>query len=230
MGTWKITGILAVLIIGFLLVSGCTQDNSKYCADNFPGTYYDPSTKMCEHTIEPTPVPTPTLTPPISTITPISKTIQTDDVDAIRAKFNTAWSQIQDVSDKFVVNMKNVDMQNNVLSTISDYEKIKNSLLNININNSDLQEERAVLISICDYKIKGIQAAGSSYDAKQSETRFNKQTSLKEYTNAKHYLQDELDIINSIPYSKKYYDYIYDDKNSAEEYLQLTKENIFRMS
>lgn len=49
MKKWQITGFLAVLIIGFLLISGCTQDNNKYCSDNFPGTYYDPSSKMCEH-------------------------------------------------------------------------------------------------------------------------------------------------------------------------------------
>jgi len=52
---WQITGFLNVLIIGFLLISGCTQDNNKYCSDNFPGTYYDPSTKMCEHSTTPTP-------------------------------------------------------------------------------------------------------------------------------------------------------------------------------
>lgn len=48
-------GFLAVLIVGFLLISGCTQDNDKYCRDNFPGTVYDTSSKMCERT------PTPTL-------------------------------------------------------------------------------------------------------------------------------------------------------------------------
>jgi hypothetical protein len=48
MEKWQITGFLAVLIIGFLLISGCTQDNDKYCRDNFPGTVYSPSSKMCE--------------------------------------------------------------------------------------------------------------------------------------------------------------------------------------
>jgi hypothetical protein len=61
MKKWQITGFLAVLIIGFLLVSGCTQDNTKYCADNFPGTYYDPSSKMCEPFSTPTQTPTPTM-------------------------------------------------------------------------------------------------------------------------------------------------------------------------
>jgi hypothetical protein len=55
MKNWKIFGIFAFLIIGTMLVSGCSQDNSKYCRDNFPGTYYDPSSKMCEHTTTPTP-------------------------------------------------------------------------------------------------------------------------------------------------------------------------------
>jgi len=230
---WKITGILAVLIIGFLMISGCTQDNSKYCSDNFPGTYYNPSSKMCEHTLEPTPIPTPTLTPPLSTMTPVSTTIQPDNADSIRAKFNTGWSQIQDVSDKFTINRRKVDTNDfratTVPGAISEYEKIKNSLLTININNSDLQEERTVLISISDYKIKEIQAAGSLSHAIQAES-FNRQTSLTEYTNAKYYLQDELDIINAIPYSKKYWEYIYNDKQSAEENLRSTKENILRIS
>jgi hypothetical protein len=209
------------------------QDNNKYCRDNFPGTIYDPSSKMCEHTLEPTPIPTPTSTPPISTITPFSTTIQIDNVDSIRAKFNSEWSQIQDVSDQITINIKKVDTNEfratTVPSTISEYEKIKTSLLNININNSDLQEERTVLVSISDYKIKNIQAVSSLSHALQAES-FNRQTSLTEYKNAKNYLQDELNIINEIPYSKKYWEYVYDDKQSAEETLRLTKENILRLS
>ncbi len=129
--------------------------------------------------------------------------------------------------------MKKVDTNEfrvtTVPNTISEYEKIKDSLQNININNSDLQEERTVLISVCDYKIKEIQAASSLSHAIQAES-FNRQTSLTEYKNAKNYLQDELDIINEIPYSKKYWEYVYDDKQSAEETLRLTKENILRLS
>ena len=60
MKKYQITGFLAVLIIGFLLISGCTLDNDKYCRDNFPGTYYDPLSKMCEHTLEPNSIPSPT--------------------------------------------------------------------------------------------------------------------------------------------------------------------------
>jgi len=48
MKNWQIPGLLTILIIGFLLISGCTQDNDKYCRENFPGTAYDPSSKMCE--------------------------------------------------------------------------------------------------------------------------------------------------------------------------------------
>jgi len=56
MKNWQIPGLLAILIIGFLLISGCTQDNDKYCRENFPGTVYDSSSKMCEHTTTPIPV------------------------------------------------------------------------------------------------------------------------------------------------------------------------------
>ena len=70
MKNWQITGFLTILIIGFLLISGCTQDNSKYCSDNFPGTVYDPSTKMCEHTPTPTPTPTSQIVYVTVTVTP----------------------------------------------------------------------------------------------------------------------------------------------------------------
>lgn len=60
MKKWVTMGILAGLIIGMVLMSGCTQDNYKYCSDNFPGTKYDPSSKMCEHY--------PTLTPVLTVV------------------------------------------------------------------------------------------------------------------------------------------------------------------
>jgi hypothetical protein len=59
MKKWIAIIFFAILVTGMIFMSGCTtQDNNKYCSDNFPGTYYDPSSKMCEHT--PTPTPTPT--------------------------------------------------------------------------------------------------------------------------------------------------------------------------
>jgi len=43
--------ILLVILSAFIagMFSGITKDNYKYCSDNFPGSTYDPSTKMCEH-------------------------------------------------------------------------------------------------------------------------------------------------------------------------------------
>jgi len=243
MKNWRIIGFLAILIISFLLISGCTQDNSKYCSDNFPGTYYDPTTKMCEHTQIPTQqilyvtvLVTPTLTPTITA---------TENIDSIRTKLSNEWKQIQDVYDTFTIKGEknlikggNVQPSNGeindfrektVPNTISEYQKIKNDLLNININNSDLQEQRTILISICDYKIKYIQATSSELHAIQTKT-FNLQTSLTEYKNAKQYLQDELEIINAIPYSSKYWDYVYNDKQEVENNIVSTNENILRIS
>jgi hypothetical protein len=48
MKNWQITGILTILIIGFLLISGCIQDNYQNCQDKYPGTKYNPSTKECD--------------------------------------------------------------------------------------------------------------------------------------------------------------------------------------
>jgi murein DD-endopeptidase MepM/ murein hydrolase activator NlpD len=56
MKTRHITGLFAILILGFLLISGCTQDNNKYCSDNSTGSSYDLSSKMCEKISTETPV------------------------------------------------------------------------------------------------------------------------------------------------------------------------------
>jgi len=42
--------------------------------------------------------------------------------------------------------------------------------------------------------------------------------------------QDERDIINDIPYSSKYWDYVYNDKQIAEKNIESVKENILRIS
>jgi hypothetical protein len=57
MKNWQIFGIFTFLIIGFLLISGCTQDNYQYCRDKYPGTVYNPSSKLCEKIISETPTP-----------------------------------------------------------------------------------------------------------------------------------------------------------------------------
>jgi hypothetical protein len=48
MKNWQIFGVFTFLIIGTILISGCTQDNDKYCRENYPGTTYDPVSKLCE--------------------------------------------------------------------------------------------------------------------------------------------------------------------------------------
>jgi hypothetical protein len=88
---WEITGFLAVFILLFLLISGCTQDNSKYCSDNFPGTYYDPTSKMCEHTLEPTPITTPILIP-TSVLTSVPTIVTTQvPIKYLQGKFDGCY-------------------------------------------------------------------------------------------------------------------------------------------
>jgi hypothetical protein len=69
--------LFAVLLAGIVFTAGCTQNNSKYCSERFPGTVYNPSTNECDHvetptvaptqvtarptTLAPTPTPAPTL-------------------------------------------------------------------------------------------------------------------------------------------------------------------------
>ncbi|MCX6684063.1 MAG: hypothetical protein NTZ37_04970 [Methanoregula sp.] len=161
----------------------------------------------------------------------------TENIDSIRTKLNSEWRQIQDVYDTFTINLNKVLTHSSdqdlvgvtIPNTISQYQKIKNDLLNININDSDLKSERTVLVSICNYKINYLQGTSSAYHAPQVET-YDLQKSLTEYTDAKHYFQDERDIINDIPYSSKYWDYVYKDERLAEKNIVLVEENILRIS
>jgi hypothetical protein len=230
MKNWQITGFLVILIGGFLLISGCTQDNYQYCSDKYPGTVYDPSSKMCEKIVAQTSQITPILTPSITA---------TENINSIRTQLNSEWGQIRDVYDAFIIK-KEKDLitsyegiygltKRTIPNTISEYQKIKNDLLIINITNSDLQEERSVLVSICDYKIKFLQGMSLAYQAEQDE-KYSLQTSLTEYTNAKLSFRDERDIISGIPYSSKYWEYIYKDDLLAETNIELADENILRIS
>ena len=64
---------LIIILICCVFLSGCTTDNNKYCTEHFPGTTYDPSSKMCEHTTTPTPTQTPmAISSPVNTITTTS--------------------------------------------------------------------------------------------------------------------------------------------------------------
>jgi hypothetical protein len=222
---WQITGFLAVLIIGFLLISGCTQDNNKYCSDNFPGTYYDPSSKMCEYIVTQTYQITPTWTPTITA---------TEDTNSIQTQLKSEWDQIRDVFDAYIIEaQKDNDFYRlrtkTIPNTISNYQKIKDELLNINIKNSDLKEERSILVSICEYKIKYLQGISSAILASEDEKDLP-HTSLEKYTNAKLSFRDERDIISDIPYSSKYWDFIYNDDRVAEDNIEIENANILRVS
>lgn len=56
-------GVIILLAILSTFITGTMSvDNYKYCTEHFPGTYYSPSSKMCEHRVTQTPTPTPTVT------------------------------------------------------------------------------------------------------------------------------------------------------------------------
>jgi hypothetical protein len=66
MGEWYIIiggGIILLIFLSAFVAgmfSGISRDNYQYCSANYPGTIYDPTTKMCEHIVTQTPYPTPT--------------------------------------------------------------------------------------------------------------------------------------------------------------------------
>ncbi len=99
----------------------------------------------------------------------------------------------------------------------------------MSISGYELKNERTILASICDYKIKYLQGLSSAYHASQTE-KYPAQTSLNEYKNAKYRFQDARDIISVIPYSAKYWEYINADDLSAKQNIFLADQNILRMS
>jgi len=222
MKNWQITGFLAILIIGFLLISACTNKGST----NAPPVEVS------------TPTPQIVYVTVTVLVTPVT-TIQTENINSIRTQLNSEWGQIRDVYDTFTIN-KDKDLAasgggvnelrgSTIPGTISEYQKIKNDLLNININNPDLNKERTVLVSICDYKIKYLQGTSSIYHASQAEL-LNLDSSLTEYKNAKLSFRDERDIISAIPYFSKYWEYIDEDDRLAESNILIADQGIARMS
>ena len=183
--------------------------------------------------------PVRTYTSTITANPPVVTTIQTENTNSIQTQLNGEGKQIRDIYDTFTVNRDKRDLTNNdqinnlrqeyIPSTISDYQKIKDDLLKININNSDLKNERNVLVSICDYKIKFLQGLSSGFHAAQAET-FDVYTSLDEYRRAKNYFQDARDTISVIPYSNKYWEYINHDDQLAKDNILDADLGISRMS
>jgi len=227
MKNWQITGFPAILILGFLLITGCTS------------TSQDTSTPQIVY-VTVLVTPTPTISPVGTTIQ--AETIvpvQTETDESISTQLNDKWREIRVVYDTFNENKNKLDLKSdddinelreiNIPYTISEYERIKNELLQITINNYDLENERNILVSICDYKIKFLQGLSSYYHALQAEA-FSAETSLTEYKNAKYLFQDERDIMSVIPYSVKYWEYINTDDQEARTYIYSADQGISRMS
>jgi hypothetical protein len=177
-----------------------------------------------------------------STITanpPSVTTIQTENTDAIQTQLNGEGKQIRDIYDSFTVRMNKLDLnsndginelrETNIPNAISEYQKVKNDLLKINIDNSDLKNERNVLVSISEYKIKFLQGLSSAYHCSQAET-FDIYISLDECKKAKNYFQDMRDAISVIPYTNKYSELINRDDQSAKDLISIIDQKILRIS
>jgi len=245
MKNWQITGFLTFLIIGTVLMSGCTNTGSTSTA---PVAVSTPTPQIVYVTV------LVTLT---STIPPVVTTIQTETNESILTQLNSKWREIRVVYDTFNENKNKLDLKSdnginelretNVPHTISEYERIKNELSQITINNYDLDNERKILVSICDYKIKFLQGMSSAYHALQTET-FSPSTSLAEYKSAKYLFQDVRDIISLIPIIKltetnylkdstvvtflysKYWEYVDADDQAAKSHILSADQGILRMS
>jgi hypothetical protein len=227
MKNWQITGIPVIMILGFLLMSGCTS------------TSPDTSTPQIVYVTELV-TPTPTIPPVGTTIQAVTSVpVQTETDASVSTQLNNKWREIRVVHDTFNENKNRLNLKSdgdinelrekNIPYTISQYERIKNELLQITITNYDLKTERNILVSICDYKIKFLQGLSSYHHALQAET-FSAGTSLTEYKNAKYLFQDERDIISVIPYLVKYWEYVNTDDQEARSYISSADQGISKMS
>ena len=232
----KFTLLIGLIVGAMILSSGCLS------SDLGPGATPPPTPIVT--TAPSTPVPTPV------TSTPVVTPPQTEDVGAIRTQLNTIWRQIQVAYDTYQQERDKLDLSDNddinylrqksIPDAITDYQTINDTLGDITINNADLGNERDILLSICAYKIKFLEGLEAAYHAPQIET-YDTEKSLDEYKSAKYLFQDVLDIIHMMgvgitplpgekepSYVLKYWDYIYNDKESAKDYINWADENISR--
>jgi hypothetical protein len=226
MKNWYITGLFSCLIFIFLLSSGCTDAGPT---GPVPAAAITPQPQIVYVTV---------LVTPAATIPPIV-TAQAEDTEFIKTQLNSKWRKIQVAYDTFNETKNKLRLttdedinqlrQTDIPAAIAQYQGIRDELLQIKINNNDLQSDRAVLVSICDYKIKFLEGLGSAYHASQTET-YPDQTSLTEYKNARYRFQDVRDIISGIPYSSKYWDYVHNDDQSAKANIVLADQNIIRLN
>jgi hypothetical protein len=226
MKNWQITGSFVILILAFLLMSGCTDTGSSGPAPGAAGT-------QTPQIVYVTVIVTP------STIPPVVSPVQTENTAAVQTELNTKWRQIQVVYDTFNENKNKLQLnsdddinllrEKNIPDAIAEYQTLKDGLSAMSLSGYELKTERTILVSICDYKIKYLQGLSSAYHASQTE-KYPAQTSLNEYKNAKYRFQDVRDIISVIPYSAKYWEYINADDLSAKQNIFLADQNILRMS
>ena len=136
----QITGFYAILILGFLLMSGCTQDTPKYCSDNSPGTTYNPSTKMCEKIATQTPAtPTPTAVRTQSCLPPNHSPLPPTDL-----RQNKPYRTVIDNS---IINIKGivhsfVNFSATVQDPDNDQVKLQVELRQLHENNGNFDETK----------------------------------------------------------------------------------------
>ncbi len=94
---WQITGFFVILILTFLLMSGCTGTESSAPAFGSAGT---PTPRIVYVTVIVTP----------SAIPPGVSPVQTEDTAAVQTQLNARWRQIQVVYDTFNENKNKLQL------------------------------------------------------------------------------------------------------------------------
>lgn len=227
--------LLVVILSAAMVACGCTSSNQGFPPATPPTTL-------------PNQIETTVSTPSPSPIQNISTT---------RTQLDKAWRDIQVAYDTYKekrdrLGATDTGVQTNddisylrqtlIPDAISAYQSIEMDLSSMNISNPDLDSEKKVLLSICDYKIKYFEGLDAGYQGIVLEAT-NVKKSRDAYKNAKYSFQDAIDVINVMgigissvpsekqpPYSQKYWDYIYQDKVRIEDLLAWADENVSRLA
>jgi hypothetical protein len=211
--------ILFLMIIG-VLIAGCSSTPTSNSGPISPIT-----------TAISTPIPSAT----------VPTQIPTQNVSMIRSELDTAWRLIRVTDDTYkddiarttplsdLATTSEISIVRNVIipRTNSTFQEIKKNLTTLEIIDPGMNQEKTILLGICDYKITSLGGLKTAYGAigvQYQDKDYKK--ALELYKSVKYSFLEVIDAIGILPYNGKYWDMTYDDKQSAENMIDWANEHI----
>jgi hypothetical protein len=159
----------------------------------------------------------------------------------IRSELDTAWRLIRVTDDTYkddiarttplsdLATTSEISIVRNVIipRTNSTFQEIKKNLTTLEIIDPGMNQEKTILLGICDYKITSLGGLKTAYGAigvQYQDKDYKK--ALELYKSVKYSFLEVIDAIGILPYNGKYWDMTYDDKQSAENMIDWANEHI----